>query len=60
MKSTKLVKQMDTQLKRSGFDAEDLGPHSCCKGVAVMVDAGYTESPPIFALCIRLGWVLGG
>ena len=57
---TKLVKQLDTQLKRLGFEAGYLGSHSCSKGVATMVAAGCTVYPPIFALCILVEWVLGG
>ena len=56
----KLVKQLDTQLKRLGFEAGDLGSHSYHKGVATMVASGCTVSPPIFALCIQAGWFLGG
>ena len=55
-----LVKQLDTQLTRLGFEAEDLGSHSCCKGVATMVASGYTVSLPIVVLCIWAGWFLGG
>ena len=57
---TKLVKQLDTQLKRLVFEAGDLGYYSCHKGMATMVAAGCTVSPPIVALCIRAGWILGG
>ena len=41
----KIVKQLDTQLKRLAFEAGYLGPHSCCKVVAKMVAAGYTVYP---------------
>ena len=37
---TKLVKQLGTQLTRLGFEAGDLGSHSCHKGVDIMVAAG--------------------
>ena len=30
------------------------------KGVATMVAAGCTVSPPIVSLCLRAGWTLGG
>ena len=60
MQLMKLVKQFDTQLKRLGFEAGDLGTHSCRKGVAKMVATGYTVSPPIVALCIWEGSVLDG
>ena len=56
---TKTVKQLDMQLKRLGFEAGDIGSHSCHKGVATMVAAGCTVYPPIVALCIQVGWVLG-
>ena len=59
-KSTKTVKQLDMQLKRLGFEAGDIGSHSCRKGVATMVAAGCTVYLPIVALCIQAGWVLGG
>ena len=39
---TKLVKQLDMQLKRLGFEAGYLGYHYCRKGVAKVVAAGYT------------------
>ena len=38
----------------------DLGTHSCRKGVATMVAAGCTVSPPIVSICVRPGWVMGG
>ena len=46
--------------KKYGFEKGDLGSHSCCKGVATMVAARSTVSPPIVSLCIRAGWILGG
>ena len=39
---TKIVKQLDTQLKILGFKAGYLWYHSYCKGVATMVAVGYT------------------
>ena len=36
---TKLVKNLDMQLKRLGFEAGDLGSHFCRRGVATMVAA---------------------
>ena len=56
---TKLVKQLDTQLKRPVFEAGDIGYQSYRKGVATMGAAGCTVHPPIVALCILMGWVLG-
>ena len=38
----------------------DLGTHSYCKGVATMVAAGCTVSPPIVSIFVRAGWVMGG
>jgi hypothetical protein len=55
-----LVSECSAELKNMGFEKADLGTHSCRKGVATMVAAGCTVSPPIVALCIRAGWVLGG
>ena len=37
-----------------------LGTHYCRKGVATMVAAGCTVSPPIVSIYMRVGWVLGG
>ena len=37
-----------------------LGTHSCRKGVATMVAAGCTVSPPIVSVCVSTGWVMGG
>ena len=51
---------MDTHLKRLGFEAGDLGSHSCRKVLDTMVAAGCTASPPIVELCIQEGWILGG
>ena len=51
----KLVKQLDIQPKIIGFEAGDIGYHSCHKGVAAMVAAGCTVYHPIVALCIRSG-----
>ena len=54
----KLVKYLDTQLKRLDFEVGDLGSYYCHKGVATMVAAGCTVYIPIFALCFWVGWVL--
>ena len=37
----------------------DLDTHSVRKGVATMVAAGCTFSPPIISLCLRVGWIMG-
>ena len=42
-----------------GFEAGNIGSHSCCKGVAKIVAAGCTLSPTIVAIFIRVGWFLG-
>ena len=55
-----LLDECKDDLKIFGFDKDDLGSHSCRKGVATMIAAGCTVSPPIVALCIRAGWALGG
>ena len=60
MQLTKLVKQLDMQLKILGSEAGYIGSHSCCKGVATMLAAGCTVSPPIVTLCIWEWQVLGG
>ena len=43
-----------------GFEIGDLGTHSSRKGVATMIAAGCTVSPPIISICIRAGWAMGG
>lgn len=48
------------ELHALGVREGDLGTHSCRKGVATMVAAGCTVSPPIVSICIRCGWVMGG
>ena len=48
---TNLVKQLDTQLKRIGFEAGYIGSHSFHKGVTTMVALGCTVYPPIVELC---------
>ena len=53
-------KQLDMQLKIIGFEQGDIGSHYCRKGVATMVFTGCTVYPPISALCIWYGLVLGG
>ena len=57
---TNLVKKLDTQLKKLGFEERYIKYHSCCKGVATMVASGCTVYSPIEALFIQEGWVLGG
>ena len=42
-----------------GVKPGDLGTHSVQKGVATMVAAGCTVSPPIVSLCLRVGWIVG-
>ena len=56
---TKLVKQLDMQLKILGFEAGDLGSRYCSKGVATMVSSGCTLSPSIVSLWIWEVWVFG-
>ena len=48
------------ELQLLGVEEGDLGTHSCRNGVATMVAAGCTVSPPIVSICIREGWVMGG
>ena len=55
-----LTEEIGPELKRIGFEPEDLGTHSSRKGVASMVACGCTVSPPISSLCIHAGWVMGG
>lgn len=43
-----------------GINIGDLGTHSLRKGVATLIAAGCTVSPPITAICIRVGWAMGG
>ena len=49
-----------SDLQQLGVEEGDLGTHSCRKGVATMVAAGCTVSPPIVSICVRAGWVMGG
>ena len=57
---TNLVKKLDTQLKKLGFEERYIKYHSCCKGVATMVASGCTVYPPIAIIYIQVGWVLVG
>ena len=41
------MSECSAKLKNMGFEKTDLGTHSCRKGVATMVAAGYTVSPHI-------------
>ena len=56
----RMVKSCASELKLLGFEPGDLGTHLSRKGVATMIAAGCTISPPIASLCIRAGWVMGG
>ena len=51
-----LVKKLDTQLKRLGFEEGYIGYQSGCKGVSTMGASGCTLYPPIVTLCIQGGW----
>lgn len=57
---TRIISDNKNELAILGVKEGDLGTHSLRKGVATMVAAGCTVSPPITSLCIRAGWVLGG
>lgn len=48
------------ELETMGIQPGDLGTHSARKGVATLVAAGCTVSPPIISLCLRMGWSMGG
>jgi len=54
-----LLKHAD-EIRNLGQDANDLGSHSARKGVGSLVASGCTISPPIVAICLRMGWALGG
>lgn len=54
------VKKHAIRLRQLGVKPGDLGTHSVRKGVATMVAAGCTVSPPIVSLCLRVGWIMGG
>ena len=56
----KMISDNLKELAILGVKEGDLGTHSLRKGVATMVAAGCTVSPPMTSLCIRAGWVLGG
>ena len=55
-----VVSENKFELQELGVEDGDLGTHSCRKGVATMVAAGCTVSPPIVSICVRAGWVMGG
>ena len=55
-----LIADNRIELQQLGVEEGDLGTHSCRKGVATMVAAGCTVSPPIVSICVRAGWVMGG
>ena len=60
LKIVKLLLKHEDAVTGMGVKICDLGTHSCCKGVATMVAAGCTVSPPIVSICVRAGWVMGG
>ena len=55
-----LISDNKYELQQLDVEEGDLGTHSCRKGVATMVAAGCTVSPPIVSICVRAGWVMGG
>jgi hypothetical protein len=55
---SRILRENHNQLP--GVNTGDLGTHSCRKGVATMVAAGCTCSPPIVSICVRAGWSMGG
>ena len=55
-----MISDNKSELQQLGVEEGDLGTHSCRKGVATMVAAGCTVSPPIVSICVRAGWVMGG
>ena len=54
------LESLKAELTVLGYNKGDLGSHSCRKGVATWIAGGCTVSPPICALCIRTGWIMGG
>ena len=56
----KLLLKHEDAVIGMGVNICDLGTHYCRKGVATMVAAGCTVSPPIVSICVRAGWVMGG
>ena len=55
-----MIADNKSELELLGVEEGDLRTHSCRKGVATMVAAGCTVSPPIVSICVRAGWVMGG
>ena len=55
-----LIKDNLKYLKTLGVEEGNLGAHSCIKGVANLVDACCTVSPPIVLICIIAGWFMVG
>ena len=60
LKKSKLLLKHDNCITGIGVNIFDLGTHYYRKGVATMVAAGCTVSPPIVSICVRAGWVMGG
>ena len=54
------VSKQAIRLRQLGVKPGDLGTQSVQKGVAAMVDMGFTVSPPIFSLCLQVRWIMGG
>ena len=55
-----VVKENREEFIAVGISLEDFGTHSIRKGVATFVATGFTVSPPMASICIRLCWTLGG
>ena len=47
-----IINKYESKLKQLGVKPEDLGTHSCRKGMVTMVAGGCTVSPPITSICI--------
>ena len=55
-----VLKKNAVELRKLGLEVGDIGTHSARKGVATLVAAGCTVSPPITSICLRMGWAMGG
>jgi len=60
MKSVLSTDEGKALLQALGISLEDLGTHSMRKGSGAFSCSGSTSGPGIVAVCIRMGWSMGG
>eukprot|EP00957_Ditylum_brightwellii_P192937 14690689-Ditylum_brightwellii.AAC.1 len=54
-----LLVENKNEVHRMGYDLEDLGTHSICKGATTYTSSGATASPGDISVSIREGWTMG-